>query len=209
VTLRPFAQPVGPDAALSSDADSTDAGAYSGQAGASGATGASGKPAGGSAGTAGAAAGAKAQPILDASVPTRSDAGLPNDAGLRSDAGTQPIDAGSPSCGGALVFNICWYLGAESRNCQDTCAAHGGYDAQSAAHIGIPAQGGSLSDCTQVLSALGRQGTVGESTRSDGNGFGCHVWQESANHWLSNPAFDQDVQPPQGAPVRMACGCER
>jgi hypothetical protein len=146
------------------------------------------------AGASGRSAGSGGRPAEDASIP---------------DSSTPTADANTPSCGGALVFNICWYLGAERQNCLDICAAHGGFDNQSTTHIGTSSQGGSRDDCQQVMNALGRPGTVGASQRSDGLGFGCHVWSNSDNYWLVDPSFDPDVQIPQGAPVRMACGCDR
>lgn len=172
--------------------DAGASGASGKQAGASGSTGeagkagASGTMAGGSsgrAGASGASAGQGGQPTVDAAVP--------------------------PSCAGELVFNICWYLGAERQNCKNLCAAHGGFDTQSITHIGTPAQGGSRDDCQRILNALGRPATVVASTRSDGNGLGCHVWQNADNYWLNSPNFDPNIQLPSNAPVRMACGCER
>lgn len=129
--------------------------------------------------------------MLDASIPDASTA----------------MDAGS--CAGELIFDICWYLAAEGQNCQNHCAAHGGFDNRSTTHVGTPAQGGSRDDCQQILNALGHTRTVAETMRTDGMGLGCHVWENGDTYWLVSPSFNPNISLAQNAPFRIACGCQR
>jgi hypothetical protein len=158
----------------------------------------------------------------DATVP-------PYDAGVMADAGPAPPDAGedaahdatvppsdaavvpdvaTPSCGGQLVFGLYWVLSATSQNCDQACAGRGGYDPRANAYVGTAQQGGSLDECTQVLRALGFNGTVGKGKRQDGNGFGCHVWSDGSLWWLEEPNFNPSIQA-LNWPGRMACACAR
>jgi len=86
---------------------------------------------------------------------------------------------------------------------------HGGFDDRAFAYIGTPGQGGSLSDCSEILSALGHPGRVMQATRPNGEGLGCHVWPDGTNYWLSDPNFDPTDASPSGTPVQIACGCLR
>lgn len=121
---------------------------------------------------------------------------------------SDPGDAGA--CVGARVFGICFYLGDQGEGCRTTCAQRGGFDVAALAHVGTPRQGGSLEDCVRVLRALGRGGEVHRSSRDDGLGLGCHLWDDD-NHWLTGPSadFDPNLELGQGWPVRIACGCRR
>lgn len=144
------------------------------------------------------------------------DVGTPFDAGAAymaiQDAGdaAAPTDAGPdaapPACGGAIALNLCWYLSIRGESCEQTCSARGGHDARATAIVGTTGQGGSLSNCVQVLAALGHTGLVGAGARNDGLGLGCHTW-DADGWWLQTmPSFDPKASYP---PVRIACGCVR
>lgn len=72
----------------------------------------------------------------DADTDTDSDA----DSDSNTDTSTEDADAGPP-CAGWIDPELggCWYLSARGagESCNDTCAAHGGYDAVNSTHIGI------------------------------------------------------------------------
>jgi len=148
---------------------------------------------------------------------TGSDASTPSDAGAEAgvlqpqDAGSKaPADAGTDSaqaaaCGGDVVFDLCWYLGAANTSCDETCASHGGFDSRTASFVGTPNQGGSRTECAELLSALGYPGNVGEGLRDDGNGFGCHLWSGD-RWWLRTPNFSSDVKAPD---ARVVCACRQ
>jgi len=152
-------------------------------------------------GSSGSDAGAQDAGTRDAGVDAGGrDAGT--DAGV--DAGT---DAGVSPCAGQSVFGLCWYLAAFDTSCNEECSTRGGFDTRARSYIGTSSQGGSLAECTQILTALGRPGTVGEAMRADNFTFGCHVWTDDARWWLSTgPALDPSTA---AAEVRMACACTR
>jgi len=119
-----------------------------------------------------------------------------------------PLDAGDPtSCGGAPQFNLCWYLAAEDTSCNNECANKGGVDNRAPNYIGTPNQGGSEQQCEQVLTALGRPGTVARGTQQDG--LGCHLWNNGDRWWLQSPAFNPAAATPEGTGARIACACAR
>jgi len=138
---------------------------------------------------------------IDAGVDAGADAAV--DAGI--DAGT---DAGPPPpCAGQRLYGLCWYLAQGNTSCNDACSNHGGFDARSIGYVGTLSQGGSLSECTELMTALGRPGSVIASRRDDDNGFGCHVWSDGSRYWLRDePAFRPTVEGPD---VRSVCGCMR
>ena len=156
------------------------------------------------------------QPMPDAGADSGTRA-MP-DAG--TDSGTQPmpdagadLDAGNdagqaPACEGELLYALCWYLAPTETSCNDACASHGGFDARGTSYVGTQSQGGSLAECSQLMSALGRTGSVEEGTRSDDYGMGCHVWTDGTNWWLNDPGplFRPTVSAP-GA--RIVCACVR
>jgi len=116
---------------------------------------------------------------------------------------------GSPSCAaeGQRDSGICWYYGASGVSCSTTCAAHGGVSSSTAAHVGSPAQGGSLAECTRLMRLLGLGGSVNSGTRSDGVGLGCHDFPSATSsyyYWLSSPDFSNNAKMVQ---VRIVCGC--
>jgi hypothetical protein len=120
----------------------------------------------------------------------------------------RPVDAGSPArCGGAEQFELCWYLAAADTSCNSECMDKGGFDSRALGYIGTPGQGGSLSECTQVLDALGRPGMVAEATQQIG--LGCHVWNNGDLWWLQSPAFSVNAATPEGTGARIVCACQR
>lgn len=124
-------------------------------------------------------------------------------AGPASDAG---LEAMLPACGGARVRDLCWYLGNAGASCQQTCSNKGGYDVRTTALVGTTTQGGSLSACAQVLSALGYRGSVTAGLRSDGVGLGCHLWG-SDGWWLQTmPELSRTASIPVAS---IACACMR
>lgn len=135
-------------------------------------------------------------------IDAASDAAPPRDAAVMADTSTPR------PCQGQRLFGLCWYLGASSANCADTCSTHGGFDSDAIQHIGSANQGGSLADCTQILGALGQPGSVGEGMRDDSNGFGCHLWSDGARWWLAQPDFSPDLSA-RISNVRIVCGCLR
>jgi len=137
--------------------------------------------------------------------------GKPGAGGMTGSGGTVTMpDAASDArrdaprpCAGVADSEICWYLGRAGDSCANACANHGGTSAQAPSHIGTPAQGGSLSECSRLLSLLGIQTQVTSGTRSDGLGFGCHLFG-SEPWWLTSPAYSDTVKNPV---VQFVCGC--
>jgi len=146
---------------------------------------------------------------MDASIDAAVDAGVDAavDAGVDAavDAGT---DAGPPPpCAGQRLYGLCWYLAQGNTSCNDACSSHGGFDSRSTGYVGTLSQGGSLSECTALMTALGRPGSVIASRRDDDNGFGCHVWNDGTRYWLQDePDFRPTVEVPD---IRSVCGCMR
>lgn len=90
--------------------------------------------------------------------------------------GDAPGGATESSCAGDVVGGACWYLGLDGESCDQTCAAHGGYNSATLSYAG---SGGSLANCEEVADAIGM--TIG--TASDAGcfaGFGC-IYDVGAN----------------------------
>jgi hypothetical protein len=120
------------------------------------------------------------------------------------DAATDAADARPPRpCAGISDSGICWYLGRAGDSCANACANHGGTSPQAASHVGTSAQGGSLSECARLLSLLGVRASVAEGNRSDGLGFGCHVFGNDP-WWLTSPPYNDTSK---SAAVQIVCGC--
>lgn len=151
------------------------------------------------------------QPDLEGAVDADADGAGPGDAGGEDaaavDAGGR--DAGTDAgiaCSGEVVLGLCWYLGAAGDSCNQTCSSHGGFDTRTASYVGTTSQGGSQSECMQLIAVLWGAGTVGEGMRADSNGFGCHVWTDGALWWLATPSFTPNVS---GTGIRVVCACTR
>jgi hypothetical protein len=135
--------------------------------------------------------------VVDAAV---LDAGAGVEAGFEDTCGS--VSGGA--CAGTVVLGLCWYLGALGSTCTDTCSAHGGFDIAATYCLGSTGQGGTLSHCHEVLSALGNTGNVNLGMRADGLGLGCHVWSDGRPWWLDSP----DANPDNAiADAQVACGC--
>ncbi len=79
-----------------------------------------------------------------------------------------PCPGGAPEVGGA-----CWYLGAGGQDCDGACGALGlGYDSATAAYAGT---GGSLSNCDEVMDALGDASAAAVDFDCGPQGAGCAV----------------------------------
>ena len=141
--------------------------------------------------------------VVDAGGQARPDAGGA-DAGVL-DGGH---DAGAMSCGGRVVFGLCWYLGASGDSCNEACSRNGGFDPRAIEYVGTSNQGGSLAECTQVMRAFGIAATVGEGKRSDDLGAGCHLWTDGAPWWLDDPS-ERFAAGEDASGVRIACACAR
>lgn len=133
-------------------------------------------------------------------VPADTAADIEEDAEV--DVETEP----EPGCStdGALLWGICWYLGAPGQSCTEVCASHGGYSDSTPEHVGVESQGGSPEECGQIFTALGYTRTVNEGYRDDGRGLGCHRWNDGVLWWLNRPAFDPTHSMD---PAQVACGC--
>jgi hypothetical protein len=134
------------------------------------------------------------------------DAAVLDAAGADVEAGPQDVcgHVSSGACSGTLVLGLCWYLGAPGVTCTDACSAHGGFDLASTHCLGSTSQGGTLSRCHEVLSALGSTENVNLGMRADGLGLGCHVWSDGRPWWLDSP----DANPDSAiADAQVACGC--
>jgi len=114
-----------------------------------------------------------------------------------------------PTCGGQLAFGLCWYLAAAATSCNSACSNKGGFDTRAAMYVGTPDQGGSVEECTSILTALGKPGSVVAAKRTDGYGLGCHVWSDGTRYWLVDPPFGPTMSAPAGNAVRIACACMR
>jgi len=118
------------------------------------------------------------------------------DAGLAGAAGN--------SCSGASHGGVCWYLGSAGSSCRQVCGAHGQPSTAAAAHVGSTKQGGNAAECGVLLRLVGISGTPSASSRTDGLGFGCHIFDNGTLWWLSSPDFSVTVS---RAEVRLVCGC--
>lgn len=164
-------------------------------------------------------AGTPRDAAMDASQDAAMDASQDAAADAAQDAGTDAsqdaamdaaVDASMPACGGERVFGLCWYLAKASTSCNQECSSKGGFDTRALQYVGTPNQGGSLDECTEILTALGHPATVIAAMRSDGQGLGCHVWgSTNDNYWLVSPPFSPSIAAPSGTAVRIACSCAR
>lgn len=87
-------------------------------------------------------------------------------------AGPFPKPQPTPVCGktqGVIVGGAIWYLGAAGQTCTNVCAAHGGYSTATRDYAGT---GGSLSQCSTVLSALGCASPATQSISGGSGGCG-------------------------------------
>jgi len=143
----------------------------------------------------------------DSAVDSATDAEIPDTAVTDSSDGAQVTDSeaedtGSTTCGGNIVFGLCWYLTEMGDSCNQHCESHGGYDTDTPKYIGTESEGGSLDKCSQILTTLGHSQSVSEGTNI--YGYGCHLWNGSDAWWLQSPEFDPTFS---GAPARIACAC--
>jgi len=107
-------------------------------------------------------------------------------------------------CAGVSVSGVCWYLGNLGKSCTATCQIHGGDAPSAASFVGVAAQGGSLTSCATLLSALGYAGVKpAAASRSDGAGVGCHV-NGTRSYWLSDPNYSPSSRL---AGAQVVCGC--
>ena len=138
---------------------------------------------------------------------TASDSGAGGSMARDSGAGgstAQDTGGNAGSCGGVAYGGICWYLGPSGSTCQQVCASHGKPAPEAATYVGTTGQGGSLADCKTLFGLLGVKGQPESGTRSDGMGFGCHMFQDSSLWWLSSPNYSASA----GSPVvQVVCGC--
>jgi hypothetical protein len=129
------------------------------------------------------------------------------DAATTSSAGGpsgSQSEAGAPgSCAGVALHGACWYLGELGQSCTVVCDAHGGSASDAASFVGVPAQGGSLAKCAELLSALGDGEKPTEATRSDDSGVGCHIYA-TKSYWLSSPTYTPSAH--LGV-AKLVCGC--
>jgi hypothetical protein len=125
------------------------------------------------------------------------------------EGGSSGADAGAAdtnnACAGLGVGGICWYLGAQGWSCQQFCASHGQPAPAAATYVGSTHQGGGILKCAILLGLLGVSGTPQTGSRTDGLGFGCHLFvQDGSTYWLSSPDFSVTAS---GATARLVCGC--
>ncbi|MBN1653953.1 MAG: hypothetical protein JXA30_09270 [Deltaproteobacteria bacterium] len=140
---------------------------------------------------------------IDASEDAPPDAAVPDSSDGAQGTDSSATETGPTTCGGTVVFGRCWYLTEVTISCNQHCADHGGYDSETPQYVGTPSEGGSLDECSQILTALGYSQTVAEGTNI--HGYGCHVWSSDA-WWLRSPEFDPAFS---GAPARIACACNQ
>jgi hypothetical protein len=150
-------------------------------------------------------------PTADAGAATVDGGDEPVPPPVEPSPPVEPPPPVEPECGGALLDDICWYLGELDQTCGSVCAARGGVAPASAAWVGTPDQGGSIETCAAVLEALGESSAaLAEGFREDGLGFGCHVFVDTdgvaSTWWLTAPDFSPEVSDPS---ARLACGCAR
>jgi subtilisin family serine protease len=113
---------------------------------------------------------------------------------------------GTCPAGGVSLAGGCWYMGGLDQSCNEVCASRGGSSSLTASYVGAPSQGGSASNCQQVLSALGYPGTVVSVTRSDSLGLGCHRWSTGALYYQTSPVFNPASKTTGGA-AQLVCAC--
>ena len=122
-----------------------------------------------------------------------------------SSVGDGAVSDTNNACEGLSIGGICWYLGPANLSCQQVCTSHGQTAPAAATYVGTARQGGGLLKCTILLGLLGVSGTPQTGTRTDGLGFGCHLFiQDGSTYWLSSPDFSVTAS---GATARLVCGC--
>jgi len=150
--------------------------------------------------------GGAANADADADGDSDGDADSDTDTDTDADGDTDSDTDSDVDCGdGALLFGICWFLGATGQDCNTVCGSQGGYSDQTPSHVGTVGQGGSLEDCGQIFSALGYDGAVNAGYRDDDLGLGCHRWNDGVLWWLENYPEFEPVDSHDGA--QIACGC--
>jgi hypothetical protein len=148
----------------------------------------------------------------DADSDTESDADSDADSDTESGEDTDGWDAGgtttdegegdggSLSCAGAVAGDHCWYLGAEQESCEETCAAHGGFDA---ATLSFAGSGGTDEHCADVLDALDAAGSSVYPLMGIGAGIGC-ASLSSARYRVADETTTADAT---YVLARRACAC--
>lgn len=119
-------------------------------------------------------------------------------------AGDGTAGSAGAACAGVLNWGLCWYLGPRGSSCDATCAAHGGLDAGAEAYVGITAQGGSVTECSELLRLLGVNARTSVASRND-VGLGCHLYDNDP-YWLDDPAFATDAHVRE---ARIVCACRQ
>lgn len=123
--------------------------------------------------------------------------------GGASSADAASVETGN-ACSGTGHAGVCWYLGSAGSTCQQVCASHGQPSTSAAAQVGSTKQGGSVARCGTLLRLLGISGTPTSATRTDGLGFGCHIFDDGTLWWLTSPDFKVTAG---RSGVRLVCGC--
>jgi len=113
-------------------------------------------------------------------------------------------------CGGAIVGETCWHLGADGQSCTQVCADHGQtYDPLTATYAG---SAGTDDHCQSVLSALGvKQPFAGHpscGTLPNGLGLGCLLETHDGQYGVrcARPDTTADAAG-LGPGVFRACAC--
>jgi len=84
-------------------------------------------------------------------------------------AGISALDCGPP-CGGASVGSYCWYAGASSASCTNTCSAEGLVVDMDGTRD-FAGSGGTNANCVSVLNAIGLpSGSMTSNPFAGGNG---------------------------------------
>ncbi|MBS0234515.1 MAG: hypothetical protein JSR99_13630 [Proteobacteria bacterium] len=111
------------------------------------------------------------------------------------------ISACAGPCAGKSVGGYCWYEGASSATCTATCSSHGGTTDGTIDYTG---SGGSLSNCSSVMAALG-QTAVGGSGSTTGSSAGCYYSLLSGKILRSTSPVT--TQAGSGGGFYRACSC--
>jgi hypothetical protein len=109
-------------------------------------------------------------------------------------------DAGFVDCAGAIAGGHCWYLSAEQGSCEETCAAHGGFDDATSEFAG---SGGTDEHCAEVLDALDASGSSVYQLMGIGSGIGC-TSLSGARYRVSDEITTADAT---YVLARRACAC--
>ncbi len=136
----------------------------------------------------------------DTDADTDSDSDTDTDTDTDTDADT---DA---DCDGVLEGGACWYLGDPGQDCTTVCSSHGGYDEATVFHAG---SGGTIANCTAVLSSLGAEGVAStQEITGFTSGVGCvsAAWTIPAIWaWVSDPVTTESGA---DADCSRACACD-